>query len=344
MSHLTIYEIAKKANVSIATISRAINPETRTKVKPETLETIDALVRKCGYTPNLAAKSLSKTRFQTVGVLFPQHAGIFLENYYVQVLAGISDALIDTAFHLRMVMLKCVESKYDQYNFKLGEGIDGLIVTHWHAFFRDKTSLEKLGIPVVVISDPERSVRVHFVSGDHVQGGRLAAEYLFGRGHRKIGLLTGPRDSMDGRLRVQGFSRFFKERGIEILPQHIASGDFQEEKARDAVQRLFARGRPDITAIFCCNDNMAYGAIRKLWELGFSCPKDISVVGYDDDKMAADFDPSLTTIHVPLYELAVQGSRQLVQFLDKKIAKKDFYTHALVPVQLVIRKSVRRLE
>lgn len=344
MPHLTIYEIAKKANVSIATISRAINPETRTKVKPETLETIDALIRKCGYTPNLAAKSLSKTRFQTIGVLFPQHLGIFLENYYVQVLAGISDALIDTAFHLRMVMLKCVESKYDQYNFKLGEGIDGLIVTHWHAFFRDSASLEKLGIPVVVISDPERGVRVHFVSGDHVQGGRLAAEYLFRQGHRKVGLLTGPRDSMDSRLRVQGFSRFFKERGIPILPQHIASGEFQEEKARDAVQRLFAREKPDITAIFCCNDNMAYGAIRKLWELGFSCPKDISVVGYDDDKMAAIFDPSLTTIHVPLYELAVQACRQLVQFLDKKIAKKDFYTHALVPVRLVIRKSVRRLE
>ena len=89
MMKMTIYEIAKKANVSIATISRAMNPETRSQVSPETLEKVDASIKKYQYTPNLAAKHLSKTSFKTIGVLFPHHAGIFLEDYYYKILAGV---------------------------------------------------------------------------------------------------------------------------------------------------------------------------------------------------------------------------------------------------------------
>jgi LacI family transcriptional regulator len=339
---MTIYKIAEKANVSIATISRAINRETRNKVSSETLKRVDEIIRKCAYTPNRAAKNLVKTTYKTIGVLFPQHAGIFLENYYTQILAGISDTLIGNDYQMKLIMLQCIESKWDNYNFKFGEGIDGLVVSHWHAFFSDKSGLEKSGIPCVVISDPEKNVRARFVSGDNFQGGRLAAEHLYAQGHRKMAVLTGPPDSIDSRLRVEGFLSFLKKKGIKVNPAHRVSGEFQEEKAKDAVARLFQK-KPDITAIFATNDNMARGAIRKLWEFGLACPKDISVVGYDDDKMAAAFEPPLTTIHVPLYELAVQACRNLTSFLSKQMGKDEFYTASLLPVHLVVRKSVRRI-
>ena len=104
---MTIYEIAKKAKVSIATISRAMSPETRSKVAPETLTEIDRLVALFGYAPNLAARHLSKTVFKTIGILMPHHPQIFLEDYYVKILAGVADATLETDYQFKIVLLKC---------------------------------------------------------------------------------------------------------------------------------------------------------------------------------------------------------------------------------------------
>ncbi len=333
-----IYEIAKKANVSIATISRAINPETREKVSPETLQKIDDLIKRFGYTPSRAAKNLSNRKYKNIGVLFPHHREIFRESYYSEILSGISDALIDTAYHLRLVLLKCTDSKWDHYNFGLAEEVSGLIVTHWHAFFSSKSALEKIGIPCVVINDPEKNIRAHFVSGDHEMGGKLAAEHLFSQGHRQFAILTGPADSSDSKLRVQGFQKYLKEKGVSVDPKNIVSGDFQSEKAEEAVETIFKK-KNKITALFCCNDQMAFGALRKLSSLEISCPGDISVVGYDDERQGALSNPPLTTIQVPLSAMSAGACGKLVSFLEKKISKEAFYGQALMPVRLIRRAS-----
>lgn len=342
MAHLTIYDLAEKLDVSIATISRAMNPETRSKVAPETLKRVDEAAHRYGYTPNIAAKNLSRTAFKSIGTLFPHHPGIFLESYYSNILCGVADALLDSEYHLKTVMLKCREEKWDGYNFKAGEGIDGLVVTHWHAFFSHKTVLEKLGVPTVIVSDPEKRVQAHFVSGDHFQGGRLAAQHLYSLGHRKVAILTGPPDSTDSKLRVQGFKALWTEFGLSIEPRLVVSGDFQEDKGAAAAELLF-RGKPDVTAIFATNDNMAFGAIRRLKEMGLSCPRDISVIGYDDDKRCETFDPPLTSIRVPVYEIAKAAAQKLTKYLAQKNKKEFFYRHTLVPVERVERKSVRRI-
>lgn len=343
MAKITIYNLAEKLDVSIATVSRAINPETRPKVAPDTLRKIDEAIRKSGYTPNIAAKNLSRSAFKSIGTLFPHHSGIFLESYYSNILCGVADALIDSDHHLKTVMLKCRDEKWDCYNFKLGEGIDGLIVTHWHAFFSKKNVLEKLGLPCVIISDPEKRVQAHFVSGDHFLGGKLAAQHLYSHGHRKVVILTGPADSTDSQLRVKGFKAFWTEFGLPIDPHLIVSGDFQEEKGAKAVETLFRGKKPEVTAIFSCNDNMAFGAIRKLKTLGLSCPKDISVVGYDNDGRCETFNPPLTTLKVPVYEIAKTAAEKLMKYLKYKNKKEFFYGHTLVPVSLVERSSVRRI-
>lgn len=340
---LTIYEMAKKARVSIATISRALNPETRSKVSPETLEKINVLFRKYQYTPNLAAKNLSKASFKTIGLLLPHHAGIFLEDYYSKILAGTADSLLASDYHLKMVMLKCQKNKWDKYNFKFGEGVDGLIVTHWHAFFSHPSAFEKINVPCIVISDPEPKTRVHFVSGDHLQGGRFAAEYLYSKGHRKIAIFTGPLCSVDSGLRVKGFQSFFLEKGISLDPELVLCGEFQEEKAYQITEVLVQKRR-DITAIFCCNDNMAFGVLRKLAELRMACPDQISVLGYDDDQRASTTHPPLTTIRVPVYDLAKEAGNRLIRYLDEKDPKAFFYQETLMPVNLVERKSVKRIQ
>ncbi len=338
----TIYDIAKKANVSIATVSRALNPETKSKVAPDTAALIESLVKKHNYTPNFAAKNLSRTKFKALGIILPHHEGIFREDYFSNILNGVSDSMLETDYHLKTLMLKC-DKKWDTYNFKLGEGVDGLIVTHWRAFFTNKIALENLGLPVVVVSDVEKNVRAHAVSGDHFQGGKLVAEYLYSKGHRKVAIMTGSPNSMDSMLRFNGFNSFWKSKtGKAVDSSLIGCGHFQEEKAGPVVEELFRKNK-NITALFCLNDNMAFGAIKRLRGMGIHCPKDISVVGYDNEKRGESFDPPLTSVHVPLYEIAKESSKQLLNFLLEPKMKKDFYyQQTLLPVNLVERGSVRK--
>ncbi len=338
---ITIYEIAKAANVSIATISRAINPETRRKVSKETLKVIDEIIRQRGYTPNLAAKHLVKASYKTVGVILPHHQGIFSEDYYSQTLCGISDALLDSDYSFKLLMLKAGDKKWDQYNFKSAEGVDGLIVTHWHSYFSSASVFEALNIPCVIINDPEDNVKGFMISGNHFDGGRLAAEYLYNSGHRSLVVMTGSPDSTDSKLRLQGFESFLAEKGIKLPEDHMLCGHFQEDLAGKMIEEFFKKFSPsEITAIFCLNDNMAFGVIKKLRELGIACPAQVSVLGYDDGKRAVAFDPPLTTIQVPLYDLARLAVQNLMHYLKFKSAASFYYQKHLLPVSLVERNTV----
>ena len=213
---MTIQELAKKAKVSVATVSRALNPETRSKVAAETLQGIEDLARKQNYTPNLAAKHLRQTSYRTLGILFPHHEGILGSDYYSQILSGVADHLLSSDYSLKMILLKPDPSKWDHYNFKDGEAVDGLILTYWRTFFSDASVLAKLNLPCVIVSNVEKNVKAHFVGGDHFQGGRLAAEYLYFHGHRKIAVFTGSHGAPDTEQRLKGFLSFLAQKGIPI--------------------------------------------------------------------------------------------------------------------------------
>ncbi len=345
MRKMTIYEIAEKSGVSIATISRAVNTETRHKVAPDTLKKIERLVEQHHYTPNRSAVQLMRARFMTVGVLIPHHKGILLEPYYSKVLAGVADGLLDTDYKLKIVMLKCQKMKWDKYNFQTGEGIDALIVTHWRAFFSGKTFLEKSNIPCVILNDAEESKKMHFIAGDHLQGGRLAAEYLLAQGHRRFAVMAGPADSSDSDARLKGFREGLAKQKILLKPHQIMCGEFQEQKAADIMDNLL-KANPSATAIFCLNDDMAFGVMRRLKELKVNCPHKISVMGYDNEPRGELFSPSLTSIQVPLYDMAYGAAKQLAGHLvsnEKKDDENFLAGRILYPVELVRRKSVQRI-
>ncbi len=345
MRKMTIYEIAKKSGVSIATISRAVNPETQHKVAAQTLGKIERLIAQHNYTPNRAASQLTRARYMTVGVLIPHHAGILLEPYYSKILCGVADALLDTDYKMKIVMLKCQKPKWDKYNFQIGEGIDALIVTHWHAFFSGGSSLENMKIPCVVLNDVENGVKAHFIAGDHYQGGRMVADYLFNEGHRRFAVMTGPKGSSDSHMRLKGFRDGLSKKRIKLEPHQIMCGEFQEQKAADITEDLL-QANPKATALFCLNDGMALGVLRRLKELKVDCPKKISVVGYDNDSRGELSLPALSSVQVPLYGMAHAAAKQLAEYLvnaESKKSKNSLAGRILLPVELVKRKSVRQV-
>jgi DNA-binding LacI/PurR family transcriptional regulator len=338
---MTIYEIAKKAGVSIATISRAMNPQTREKVSPATLKKIDEIVKKSAYTPNVAARNLGGASFKTIGVVLPHLKGIFFSDYYAQLLSGVADTLLDTDYHFKMITLKAEDFKWDHYDFRSGEGVDGIIITHWPHFFSSARAIEKLTVPCVVINDPETGARAHFATCDNTMGGEIAARYLYSKAHRRIAILAGPDWSADSRLRIQGFRDYLKRMSPAIAPD-VLPADFQEDKAGVLAEAYF-RKNDQVTAFFCCNDLMAFGVIRALKKIGIHCPRDISIVGYDDDCRAENFDPPLTTIRAPHYDLTKEGTRRLVRYLKKEEKEEFFKEQTVFPVELVERHSVKQL-
>ncbi len=338
---MTIYEIAKKAGVSIATISRAMSPQTRGKVSAATLKKIDEIVKKYGYTPNVAARNLGGTSFKTIGVVLPHLKGIFFSDYYTQLLSGVADTLLDTDYHFKMVTLKADNFQWDHYDFRAGEGVDGIIITHWPHFFSSAAALEKLTVPCVVINDPEAGVRVHFASCDNQMGGEIAARYLYSKGHRQVVVLAGPAWSADSRQRIEGFKDFFKRMNAPAKFE-VLQGDFQEEKA-GALAEAYFRKNDQVTAFFCCNDLMAFGVISALKKTGIHCPRDISVMGYDDDRRAESFEPPLTTIRAPHYDLTKEGTRRLLRYLKKEEKEEFFKEQTVFPVELVERQSVQQV-
>ncbi len=338
----TVYEIAEKAGVSIATVSRAMNKETRHKVSAKALEKIDKLARQYHYTPSMAAKYLTKRSYETIGVLFPHHEGILQSDYYSQIISGVADELLGSNHQLKMVLLKPRKEGWDAYDFQHGEGIDGLILTYWRTFFKKPDIFEKLKVPSVIINNVEKNIHARFVAGDHYEGGKLAARHLYEYGHRKIVVFSGKHKSPDAENREKGFLSFLNKKGIKLGSSSIINVNFESEKAYTATEKIL-RKKPSTTAIFCMNDSLAFGVLKKLRELKISCPTKVSVMGYDNDQYSEYSAPALTTIQVPVYELARAATKDLIQYIKEK-KSLDFYKPSLFSLKLIKRDSISNLQ
>jgi len=336
---LTIRQMARIAGVSVATISRVTNPETRSMVAPDTCARIDALIAQHGYVPNMTARNLSTPRTRTIGVVVPYVHNIFFSAYYSNIMAGVANALIDTDYQFKVILLKPDVSLRAHYDFR-GEGIEGLVMTQWFRFFKDKSVFEGMGIPCIHINDHDPQVPLKFICEDSLMGGGLVAEHLRANGHRRVGVVTGASWSRDSLRRLAGFRRVWEEKGLTLPDELIAEGDFDEVPLTEAAaQRLLDKG---VTAIFSCNDTMAFMIIRYLQAKGLRCPDDISVVGYDDDFRCADFSPPVTTVRVSVYQVAVEAVSDLVTHI-REHGRTPMSGEKWVPVELVSRGSVKNI-
>ncbi len=339
---MTIHEIAKKAGVSIATISRATNPQTRDKVAADTLRKIDHLMKKCSYTPNLAARNLRQSSTKTIGVVVPFYRDIFYSAYYMHFLSGVSNTLEGSGYQFKLITLSRQQQNWDHFDFRSGEQVDGLIVSLWFRYFSGKEVLEKIRVPTVVIDDFEENVKTKFICGDHFLGGKIAAQHLYSNGHRNVAIITGPAWSRDCQQRVKGFQAFWQQQGAAHDQSQVITADYLKENAKQALDQILKK-EPKVTAIFCCTDIMASGVLERLKELNLSCPQDMSVMGYDDDFMITNRFPQLTSIHVPVYEMAQKAAQDILDHLKSKDQKKFFVGTEYLPVHLVERQSIMKI-
>jgi len=306
----TLKDVAALAGVHPGTASRAINEDTRPLVNAETARRVLAAADELGYRPNPIARGLKTSRSYTVGVLIPD----LTNPLFPRIVRGIQDRLEEAAY---TPLIANTDNDPDRERADIeamrARHVDGLITATAHR--EDDLPVADSELPVVLVNRRhELGTRPSVVADDRL-GVKLAVDHLISLGHRRIAHLAGPQDLSTGYLRLQGFREALEAAGLELAPELVLAGSaFVESEGQRLCNELLDRDL-GATAIFAANDLMALGCYDAFVARGISCPDQISVVGYNDMPFATWFDPPLTTIHLPQYEIGERAAELLLERL-----------------------------
>jgi LacI family transcriptional regulator len=310
---VTIREIADRAGVSIATVSRVLNG--REDVAEETRELVSRIIRDHGYTANRSARGLSAGRTSLVGVLVP----LVFPAYFSAILAGAAEALAEQ--ELRVVLSPTGHEHDREVSLldRLMHGLtDGALIVLPEESSDELEGLLGQGYRFVVV-DPRLPLdqRIPAVSAAHTSGADQAMRHLLELGHRRIAAITGPPGWVATEDRRRGYHAALAAAGILPDPALEVDADFEIPGGREAAGYLLDLPDPP-TAIFAFNDNLAIGAIEAARARGVRVPEGLSVVGFDDVEHATIVSPALTTVRQPLAEMGRTAVNLLIRLLERQ--------------------------
>jgi DNA-binding LacI/PurR family transcriptional regulator len=331
---ISIKDIAKAADVSHSTVSRALNDSSL--VKAETKARIQRLAQKMGYSPDAIARSLVTQRTLTVGVV----ATTITDPFVAEVVQGVEDAAQESGYSVLLTSSASEpERELAAVEMLRAKRVDSVIVTSSRIGALYLEHLESIGVPVVLVNNHnEQSGRYTFsVSVDNRHGGHLATVHLIERGHRRIGYVSGPADHSDDLERLTGYRQALDEAGISFDPAMIIPGNGRLDGGEQALPQLTSLAEGP-TAIFCYNDMTAVGLLSAARQVGLSVPEDLAVVGFDDIPMAAHVYPPLTTIAQPQRDMGRQAIKMALALMAADDSATSF-SDVTVKGKLVVRES-----
>jgi len=331
MNRSTISDVARKAGVSESTVSRVLNGTARVAATKQ--RAVELAIREMGFQPNAFARGLATGRSNAIGVV----TQAIDSPFYGEGMHGIERTL-QASGYTPIFMSGHWNSDDEERCIRelIQRRVDGLIL------FAGRLGAARIAefaqqLPVVVTGRTLDAPGVFSLSVDDEAGARLATEHLIDLGHRRIAFIAGPRDHPDAQARLKGYRNALDQAGIAWVPALVTPGDFREEGGRLAGERLLAMGEP-FTAVFCANDQTAFGLQLALHHRGLRVPDDISVVGFDDLSTAAYFLPPLTTVRQPVDQMGDLSAQALLMMIDKRDPA------ARAPsVSLVVRESTRKI-
>jgi DNA-binding LacI/PurR family transcriptional regulator len=331
--HATIADVATRAGVGVATVSRVLNghasvrPTTRARV----LDAIDAL----NYRPSPLARNLSLRRTHVIGVVVP----FFTSPSAVERVRGVAAALARSPYDLMLFDIESEDRREHAFQlFDRGDRSDGLLIVSLIPPDDEVERLRSARLPVVLVDAPHPAFPSIVV--DDVNGGELAATHLIELGHRRIAFVgdqsPDPFRFASSRDRTRGYERALAHAGIELRPEYVREGTQSHHLARStAIDLLRLPERP--TAVFAASDIQALGVLDAARILGISVPEELSVVGFDDIDISAYV--GLTTVRQPLFESGRRGGELLLQMLAGAGQQLGEQHTEQLPLELVIRAT-----
>ena len=327
----TLEQVAARAGVSRATVSRVINGSPT--VAAHLRETVNRAVQALGYVPNPAARSLVTQRTDSYALVVPEPTNrVFSDDqFFPGIIRGVSQAL-EAADKQLVLMLATSATSHDRIErYAMAGHVDGVMFASVHGADPLPTTLARMGVPVVCNERPLGRSVLPYVGVDNAGGAAAATRHLIESGRRRVATIAGPQDMIGGIDRLAGYRSGLKRTRARSL---VAVGDFTRESGVYAMGQLLAES-PQLDAVFAASDLMADGALRTLRQSGRRVPDDVAVVGFDDIEMARYTEPPLTTVRQPIQDLG----REMVRLLLRLTAGEEIEPSVVLPTELVIRES-----
>jgi LacI family transcriptional regulator len=307
---VTLKDVAAAAGVHPATASRALNPETRLLVSEETASRILKVASSLGYRPNAVARSLRTRRSHTVGVLIPD----LTNPLFPPIVRGIEDRLAADGY---VALIGNTDSDDERermvFDFMRARHVDGYVFATAHLRSALLEEAAAAGIPIVLVNRYAEGYGFPSVSVDNAKGIALAVSHLAGLGHRAIAHIAGPQDVSTGLSRYRGFMAAMAEHGLPVDPAMVVHADaYSIEEGERCCRQLLSAGTK-CTAVAAANDMLAVGCYSALEAAGRQCPRDMSVVGFNDMPFIDRLRPPLTSVSFPHYQVGAEAGRLILE-------------------------------
>lgn len=330
----TIYDVARVAGVSMATVSRVVNgnPNVKPTTRKKVLEAIETL----GYRPNAVARGLASKRTTTVGVVIPDISNIF----FAELARGIED--IATMYKYNIILCNSDQNKDKEIhliNTLLEKQVDGIVFMGGQITEEHVLEFKRSPVPIVLSATVDPKKEFPSVNINYQEAAYDAVKFLISNGHTKIGMLTGSlEDPVNGYQKYLGFRKAIEEAKIPFNEDYVVVGDYTYDSGIEAMENFLSLDeRP--TAIFAGTDEMALGIIHGAQDRGIHVPNDIEVVGFDNTRLAAMVRPTLTTVVQPMYDIGAVSMRLLTKYMNKEDVSDEV---VVLPHRIEFRQSTKQ--
>jgi len=331
---VSVHDVAKHANVAPSTVSRALNYRVgSSSVSEETRQRVLAAAQKLGYKPNVFARSLRSQKSFTIGVIVSD----VVDEHVAGIIAGAEQVIRGASY--AYMLCSAGNSKEGQditANLISQSRVDGILATSV-AGPRSKDFVARLreqSVPVVLIGSDSMLGELPCVMTDNVKGGAMATEHLIGLGHQRIVYMRG--GHYDSVLRYNGYRQALQAAGLKECPELVINGGTTPGEGYQAIQDFLGEAEAP-TAVFCFDDNVAFGAMRALQEAGLRVPADSSVVGFNGIVFCEYCTPKLTTIAQPSFQMGRQGAQMLLEMIGGTSGETG--RQVIFQPQLIVRES-----
>ncbi len=328
---VTIYDVAREANVSMATVSRVVNANQN--VKPATRKKVLKVIEELGYRPNAVARGLASKKTTTVGVIIPDISN----SMYAELARGIED--IATMYRYNIILSNSDQNENKELQLletMLGKQVDGIV------FMSDVIStellyeMERSPTPIVLAGSIDESAAIASVNIDYYGAAYEAVKKFTDNGHKKIAFISGPLTSMINKeYKLKAYREALSDAGIDFDENLVVECNNSYDEGIEAVQTLASH---EPTAYFVSNDEMSIGVIHGLEEQGKKIPEDAEVISYENSKLARMARPMLTSVAFPLYDIGAVSMRLLTKYMnDEEIEEKQ----VILPYRIEERQSTK---
>ncbi|CAN5143646.1 LacI family DNA-binding transcriptional regulator [soil metagenome] len=329
---ITIDDVAIRAGVHKATVSRALNERTRHQVSADTVARVEAAAEELGYVPNAMARGLRTSNSMTVGVIIPD----LMNPFFPPVVRGIENYLQPRGYTALLANTDgSDETERLAIESLLGRRVDGLIVASGSRHGSALGEAYEAGVLAVMLNRDAGGVPYPVVTGSDATGVAAAVTHLVDLGHRRLLHIAGPAGFSTSETRTEAF-RAACAAAKGVIGTVLEGSALSVEAGQQAMDRVLTARRARPTAIVAGNDLVALGVLRSLRAHGLSCPGDVSVVGFNDIEFAQDSNPPLTTVRVPMQEMGAEAARTLLEAIEAKALEP---VTVRLPVSLIVRGS-----